>query len=244
VGPPNFCFFLPSSSSSSYSVFGWRATGAERSRSTPATVWMGSGGSGAAPEGIYPPDAGWLRPSKFGGRSRSAPVCIFRLNPVYPLSLSWCCRQARGGHGGPLLPPPKAMAALFSPPPEAMGPAPPRCVGGSSMAAYFSPTHPTPQSTPPQGRRSPRPAELATGGWRSSCSPPELAARTREAGPAGGGPRREEELARGKRPAELTRRGRSSRPARGRRGRQEEGQREELAGASRDVGKRMRMKRV
>jgi hypothetical protein len=44
--------------------------------SAPAAVWMGSGGSGAAPEGIYPLYAGWLRPLKFGGRSRSAPVFV------------------------------------------------------------------------------------------------------------------------------------------------------------------------
>jgi hypothetical protein len=112
------------------------------------------------------------------------------------------------------------------------------------MAAYFSPVHPTPRSTPPQGRRSPRPAELTpTAGARGShagggagrrrsslaahgrrCSwqaaggahapRPELAARTQEVGSAGG-PRQEE-------------------------GRREE----ELAAASRGVGKRMRMKRV
>jgi hypothetical protein len=62
------------------------------------------------------------------------------------------------------------------------------------MAACFSPAHPTPRSTPPQGRRSPRPTMLAEGGRRSSRPRPELSARTWEAGPAGGGPRREEEL--------------------------------------------------
>jgi hypothetical protein len=57
-------------------VFGWRAAGAERSGSAPAAVWTRSDGSGAAPEGIYPLDAGRLRPLKFGGRSGSAPVFL------------------------------------------------------------------------------------------------------------------------------------------------------------------------
>jgi hypothetical protein len=40
----------------------------------PAVVWMGSGGSGAAPERLYSQYAGWLRPSEFEERSHSAPV--------------------------------------------------------------------------------------------------------------------------------------------------------------------------
>jgi hypothetical protein len=82
---------------------------------------MGSGGSGAAPEGIYPPDAGWLRPSEFEGRSRSAPVFLFRLSPVSLLSLSRasfflhvagrrCQRGARGGGSHPHLAPTTALA--------------------------------------------------------------------------------------------------------------------------------------
>jgi hypothetical protein len=89
--------------------------------SAPAAVWMGSGGSGAAPEGIYPPDAGWLRPSEFEGRSRSAPVFLFRLSPVSLLSLSRasfflhvagrrCQRGARGGGSHPHLAPTTALA--------------------------------------------------------------------------------------------------------------------------------------
>jgi hypothetical protein len=46
-----------------------------------------SGGSGAAPEGIYRRDAGSLRPSKFEGRSRSAPV-LLRLSPISLPSLA------------------------------------------------------------------------------------------------------------------------------------------------------------
>jgi hypothetical protein len=74
-------------------VFGWRAAGAERSRSAPAAVWMGSSRSGAAPGGIFVPDAGSLRPSNFEGRSRSAPIFALRLPPVSPLS-------ARVGYSG------------------------------------------------------------------------------------------------------------------------------------------------
>jgi hypothetical protein len=83
-----------------YLVFGWRAAGAEWSRSAPAAVWMGSGGSGAAPEGIYPPNAGWLRPSEFEGRSRSAPIFLFRLSPVSLLSLSCLLRSPRWRDAG------------------------------------------------------------------------------------------------------------------------------------------------
>jgi hypothetical protein len=63
-------------------VFGWRAAGAEQSRSAPAAVWMGSGWSGAAPGGIYSQDAGRLRLLNFEGRSGSAPVSPLRLLPV------------------------------------------------------------------------------------------------------------------------------------------------------------------
>jgi hypothetical protein len=75
-----------------YRLFGWRVAGAgaERSGSAPAAVWTRSGGSGAAPEGIYPLDVGRLPPLKFGGRSGFAPGFLtvsLRLTPVTPTSL-------------------------------------------------------------------------------------------------------------------------------------------------------------
>jgi hypothetical protein len=70
-------------------VFGWKAVGVERSQPAPAAIWMGSGGSRAAPERIYPQDAGSLRPSKFEGLSCSAPIYLPRLS----LSLSWCLQH-------------------------------------------------------------------------------------------------------------------------------------------------------
>jgi hypothetical protein len=69
-------------------VFGWRADGAERSRSAPAAVWMGSDGSGAAPGGICSPDVGRLCLLNFEGRNGFAPVSPLRLPPVSPLSRS------------------------------------------------------------------------------------------------------------------------------------------------------------
>jgi hypothetical protein len=74
------------SNTNAYRVFGWGAAGAERSGSAPEAVWMRSGGSGAAPVEYSPPDPGWLRPSKFEGRSRSAPDCVSR-----HLSLIFLC---------------------------------------------------------------------------------------------------------------------------------------------------------
>jgi hypothetical protein len=54
----------------------------KRSGSAPASVWMGSGRSGAAPGGIFPQYVGSLRPSEFEGRSRSTPVSALTSPPV------------------------------------------------------------------------------------------------------------------------------------------------------------------
>jgi hypothetical protein len=68
-------------------------------------------GSGAALGGIFPLDAGWLRPSEFEGRRRSAPVSAlpFLLSRFSPSredheGKEWMARSAPGSpwRGGDL----------------------------------------------------------------------------------------------------------------------------------------------
>jgi hypothetical protein len=121
---------------------------------------MGSGGSGAVPEGIYPPNAGWLCPLKFGGRSRPAPIFISRVSTICFLSsLSWC--HARRPD------PPRPQGHRSPRPTGARGPQRSQQVAGvGRWAAELAPVGDR-SSRPARGRRA-LAGSLATCGRRSS----------------------------------------------------------------------------